>query len=534
MLQSTPVGLRIAINRITFGARDVDVTAAQQNGWVAWIDEQLAPPPGDDPTVAAHLANQTLYIKYAAPAENDTRGEWNAVDESRPLNYLSANVMALWHTTRTAGTATSPQERTRIRQELAAATWIRNTHSKYQVREFMVDFWHNHFNIGKVENQLATAMLPAYDREAIRPHALGNFRQLLEATAKSPGMLIYLDNWVSQAGTPNENYAREIMELHTLGGAAYLGTGTAPVAKDVTGIAVGFTDQDIIQASRALSGWTIQYGQRGEGARVYADDGLFVFNPRQHNRNVTSVLGVNLANESNDIAQGLKLLDILAAHPATATHIVTKLARRMFGDTPPQAVIDRGVAAWKAHAGESNQIARVVRAMTVEGPEIISVAPAKVRRPYERLIAMARTTNMVVTAATYMTNLLDPLNDGLFAWQAPNGRPDVDRFWLATGAMVSTWNLIFQMPNFKELASSPLTNQSPLEALNSAFTTVDFWVEQMVGHNLSEPAMTALYQDQGGSNGVPAAVRSGNANRIENAHRRLISLIATSEEFALR
>ena len=533
MLQSTPVGVRIAINRVTFGAREIDVQTVQRNTWVAWVDEQLSAPHGDDAALAAHLAAQTLYIKYAAPAANDTRGTWKAVDENRPLNYINANVMALWHTTRGAGTTVSPSERTRIRQELAAATWIRNTHSKYQIREFMVDFWHNHFNIGKVENELATSMLPAYDREGIRPYAFGNFRQLLGATAQSPSMLIYLDNWISQAGTPNENYAREIMELHTLGGAAYLGTGTAPVAKDMTGVAVGFTDQDIIQASRALSGWTIQYGQRGEGSLVYSDDGLFAFNPRQHNKNATSVLGVSLVG-LNGVDQGMKLLDILAAHPATATHVVTKLARRMFGDTPPQAVIDRGVAAWKAYAAAPNQIARVVRAMIVDGPEIVSAAPVKIRRPYERLIAMARTTNMVVTAATYMTSLLDGLNDGLFAWQAPNGRPDVNQFWLATGAMVSTWNLIFQIPNFKEFAATSLTNQTPLEGLYNATVAVDFWVEQMVGYYLSSSAMTALYLDQGGSNGIPAAVRGRNATRIENAHRRLISLIATAEEFALR
>ncbi len=533
MLQSTPIALRNAINRITFGARVTDVQLAQTNGWAAWVDDQLTTPPADDPAVAGHLAAQTMYIKYAAPAENDTRGKWTAVDEDRPLKYVTANTMALWYMTRNIGTLFNSAERTRARQELAAATWIRNAHSKYQVREFMVDFWHNHFNIGKVENELATAMLPVFDAEAIRPNALGNFRRLLEATATSPSMLVYLDNWVSQAATPNENYAREIMELHTLGGAAYYGTNPLAVSNDAAGMPLGFTDQDVLHVSRALSGWTIQYGQRGEGSLTYPDSGLFVFNPRQHSKTAATVLGINVSTYEG-VAQGQKVLDLLASHPATATHIVTKLAKRMFGDTPPQAVIDRGVATWKANLTADDQIKRVLRAMILDGPEIVNEASAKVRRPYERLMAMIRTTGMVVNVATYMTSLLDPLNDGLFAWQAPNGRPDVNSFWLATGAMLSTWNLLFQLPNLKEFAATSLADQSPLESLNGAFFIVDYWVERMVGYSLSQPAMDALNVDQGGSNGVPFAVRSKNTARIENAHGRLISLIATSEEFALR
>jgi uncharacterized protein (DUF1800 family) len=536
MLPSKPHPYRIALNRVTFGARDSDVETINAMGWAPWVEAQLSPPPGDEASLDAFIKAQTMRIRYEAPAATDTRGTWSAVDENRPLNYINAETPTLWAITRGAGVAFSSAERTRIRQELAAATWIRNAHSNYQLREFMTDFWHNHFNIGKNENELATSLLPIYDRVAIRPNVFGNFRTLLEAVATSSSMLIYLDNWVSSASTPNENFAREIMELHTLGGAAYAGTTSADqVARDLNGIAMAFTDQDVIQASRALSGWTVQYGQRGVNNVVQPNTGEFMFNLAQHNRNAGGLLGVNMATlTSTDMTQGRKFLDTIAAHSATATFIVNKLARRIFGDTPPQSVIDRGALAWKMHQSATDQIARVLRAMLIDGPEVMTEPPTKVRRPYERMIALTRTAGLVVKPGTFMTSLLDPLSDGLFAWQAPNGRPDVNSYWLATGSTVATWNLMFQVPNLAEFTSVSLANQSPLEAMSSATAIVEYWIGRMVGATLSQSAMNALVADQAGSNGIPAAVRTRTTTRIENAHRRLISLIATSEEFTLR
>ncbi len=535
MLPTSPNPLRLALNRVTFGARDTDVQNVTNLGWAGWVNDQLGAGPGDDPALSTFLSSQIMHIKYAAPADTDTRGKWGAVDEDRLLLYLNAATPTLWDITRSSGSTYSPAERTRIRQEIAAASWIRNTHSAYQMREFMVDFWHNHFNIGKNENELATSLLPVYDRLAIRPHALGNFRVMLEANATSTSMLIYLDNWVSTAATPNENYAREIMELHTLGGGSYYGTVSASeIPKGTDGVAIGFCDGDIVQASRVLSGWTILYGQRADN-QTLPNTGEFAYNLTQHNRVASVLLGVRMDNITNaDMSQGRKFLDLIAYHPATASFIVGKLAKRMFGDSPPQAVIDRGVAAWKANAKAGNQIAQVLRAMILDGNEIMTTPATKVRRPYERIIALARTTGMVVNAGTYMTSLLDGLTDGLFAWQAPNGRPDVNAYWTATGATLTTWNLLFQIPNLKEFTSAPLASQSPSDALNTATGIVEYWVGRMVGYQLSPNAMNSLITDQAGSNGVPAAVKSNNASRVETAHRRLISLIATSEEFALR
>ena len=552
MLSPTPDPLRIAMNRVTFGARDTEVRNARVIGWPEWVGNQLGAPSGDDLDVDAHLKTQTMRILYNAPAAGDTRGKWVATDEIRRLNYANADLSVLWDVNARSGTVFSYTERARINQELAACTWIRNTHSRYQLREFMTDFWHNHFNIGKNENATATSLLPIYDRKAIRPHVLGNFRTMLEANATSASMLIYLDNWISNATTPNENYAREIMELHTLGGGAYYGTAAAStVPKGDNGVALGFTDQDIVQASRVLSGWTIQNSQRGDAGVNVPSTGEFIFIARLHNREAGNLLGVSMAASNspisatsntvipgslnnNNTSQGRKFLDILAAHPATATFIVTKLAKRIFGDSPPQAVIDRGIAAWRANQAAADQIAQVLRAILLDGTEIMTAPVTKVRRPYERIIAMARTTDMVVNAGTFMENYLNPVNDGLFTWPAPDGRPDANAYWMGTGATLASWNYLFALPNNEAFASRPLAAQSPLETLGSPTLIVEYWVGRMVGHQLSNAAMQSLVADQASNSGVPAAVKLNRATNIENAHRRLVSLIATTEEFSLR
>jgi uncharacterized protein (DUF1800 family) len=535
MLPTVADPLRIALNRLTFGARDLDVLYVNQIGLTAWLAEQFAAPQGDDPDLAAHLSTTTMRIAYAASDPANTRASWPAVDEFRTLAYIDADIPTLWSIATLAGTKYSPTERTRIRQELLAATWIRNAHSKYQLREFMTDFWNNHFNIGKNESDNATALLPVWDRGTIRLNAFGNFRTLLEATATSPSMLIYLDNATSTAATPNENYAREIMELHTLGGESYLGT-TLPAnggyAVNGEGVLMGFTDQDVLTASRALSGWTIQYGQR-VGQTTLPSNGVFTYNAAQHNTKAGKFLNVDLAGSTGAMDQGRKVIDLLAYHPFTAHFIVKKLCVRIFGDTPPDTAVQRGIDTWLANKTTPNQIQKVLEAIILGGTEIYTAPVAKIRRPYERIIALARTTDTVMGAVANMQSALDPLNDAAWAWPAPDGRPDTNAYWLATGAMLTTWNLLIQFPSWSTNVTT-LAAQTPASAKTTATAVVEYWVGRMLGSAPANTTMAALINDQSGPRGVPTAARSNNANNVEVACRRLVSLIATSEEFSLR
>jgi uncharacterized protein (DUF1800 family) len=526
MLPGQPSFTQIALNRVTFGATASDVANATQIGWEGWVSAQLSAPPGDDSTIAAFLAGQTMPIQYAAATSG--QGTWTAVDEVRPLNYLSASIPTLWNVAINAGSSISPAERERVLQEVLSATWIRNVGAEWQLREFMTDFWHNHFNIGKVPTPEADSLLASYDRDTIRPNVFGNFRSFLQAVATSPAMGLYLDNAQSTATTPNENYGRELLELHTLGARAYLGVTPPP---DYTP-ADGYSDQDVTEDSRGLSGWTLNMGQRGPTSGVkLPSNGEFVYNPLQHNTLAGVFLGVDLSQVSGAMAQGSKVLDLAAYHPSTAIFVCTKLCTRIFGDSPPQSVIDRAISAWNATQTAPDQIAQVLQSILLGGAEIGTGPQVKIRRPYERVMAMLRTTASVVNASQQADTVFSPVNDALFAWATPDGRPDVNSYWLSTGATLTAWNLVQQIPNWSTITTN-LIDQTPMSALASPTALVEYWVGQMIGFEPSSATMNGLITDQSESQGVPAA--GSNPTNAEKAARRLIALIAMTDEFSHR
>jgi len=302
-------------------------------------------------------------------------------------------------------------------------------------------------------------------------------------------------------------------------------------------VSAGFNDQDIIQTSRALSGWTVSRGALAESrdAVSQAPAGTFTYIRALHNNQAGSFMGVNLAPLSADMAQGSKVIEITALHPATATFVVTKIARRIFGDAPPKTVVARGVDAWIAHQSAPNQIAKVLEAMLIDGPEVGNAASVKVRRPYEHFLAIVRTTDMVLNASPQMGTYFDSVRDGLHSWTGPNGRPDNNAYWLGTGSNLLTWNSSLQLP-FGEIAlASTLDQQTPDSAKASPTGLVEYWVERMIGFQVSSDAMTALISDQADSQGVLAALRkSSNALTVEGAYRRLAGLISTTSEFVYR
>ncbi len=525
---------RAAINRVTFGARDTDVVYAKSIGWPAWVKEQLDAPPGDDPALAAHIQAQRWRIQY--PAGTRTGETWPATDELRPLTFLTAPPEKFWAISYNVGFAVNYAERERIYTEFTAANLIRNTHAKWQLREFMADFWFNHFNIGSEKNAFATAMLIAYDRDVIRPNVFGNFRKFLEGIATSASMLIYLDNFISSAGTPNENYARELLELHTLGGGAYLGqvdpfAGNPAPGPDQIGVnARGFTDADIIQASRAFSGWTLDTGQAFGGVQL-KNNGSFLYSPFQHNTTARKFMGVDLVPLTADLAQGRAILDIVADHPATASFICTKLCRRIFGDAPPAAVINRATTAWMAHRQAPDQIRKVLEAILLAGNEIGTAAPAKVRRPYERMVALFRTTDMTVSAIEYLYLLLSPVGDLAGAWQGPNGRPDINAYWLSSGALLAAVNLVFRPDYWPEIKVA-LIDQMPEQTTRSVVLAVDYWIDRMVGAQPDSATYDGLIK-AAQALGLSSLTTDGRA-AYEEIMRRVVGLIASSATFAHR
>ncbi|MBV8061084.1 MAG: DUF1800 family protein, partial [Alphaproteobacteria bacterium] len=209
--RSASDSILFAINRLGYGPRAEDYDALRRMDVNSWLDEQLSAPAGDDDHVQERLMSCKLRIKY-----DDAPDKWHGLDEMRPLVTLDKPIESLW-TVYDPQKQMSGPEKARARQEVIAATMLRAIYSKYQLREVMAQFWHDHFHVNAfVDDHIATALV-SYDRDVIRPHCFGNFRQMLEAVASSTAMQYYLSNRSSRAGAANENYARELFELHTLG-----------------------------------------------------------------------------------------------------------------------------------------------------------------------------------------------------------------------------------------------------------------------------------------------------------------------------
>jgi uncharacterized protein (DUF1800 family) len=293
-------------------------------------------------------------------------------------------------------------------RDLTIATLIRQVYSPRQLFERMVEFWSDHFNAPAI-SQVGAFFKLLEDRDMIRKRAMGRFGDLLEADAKSPAMLYYLDNYNNTAEGPNENYARELLELHTLG---------------VDG---GYTEDDIKATARVFTGWTI---------RQPAD---FYFNPATHDPGPKTVLG--RAFEAGGVGEGEELLAVLAGSEATARHVVTKLARRFSADIPEQPLVDAGVEAWMDSDGDMRA---VLRALLLH-PTLRQQAALKLKRPNEFSAGMLRGLEMELQgdALGAFFESLDTAGQRPFSWPAPDGYPDRRDYWQSTIGFQMRFNAAF-------------------------------------------------------------------------------------------
>jgi uncharacterized protein (DUF1800 family) len=340
-----------------------------------------------------------------------------------------------------------------IGAELLASRMMRDVYSERQLEAVMTDFWLNHFNVYIRKNQNEPYLLPGYERDVIRPNALGRFEDLLVATAKSPAMLMYLDNFQSIgpdsqaarnaprlarfAQNPqvkqalkdrglNENYARELMELHTLGVQCEVSQDHPMSALDKA-CGQGYTQQDVTQVAKVLTGWTIDQPFRSGG---------FQFEERRHEPGSKTVMGQKISE--NGEREGLQVLHMLATSPATAKFISTKLAVRFVSDTPPPALVDRMAKAFLASNGD---IKTVLRTM-FDSPEFWSpeVYRAKVKTPEEFVVSAVRASSADVKNAMPLVQALDKLGMPFYGMQTPNGYSWMAEPWVNTGDLVSRMN----------------------------------------------------------------------------------------------
>jgi uncharacterized protein (DUF1800 family) len=452
------------LSRFSYGPRVGDIDLVVKVGLEKWFQQQLD---GRQPDAhlnkmlgnfdAINLSNREVVTKYPQGnrvfrmALEDGFINKDSVNKSDRREYR-AQIEAYMKQK-----GLKPQQE--VFRQFIAQKILRATYTNNQLQELLTDFWFNHFNVSLNKNQCAE-FVPAYERDVIRPNVFGKFEDLLLATAKSPAMLMYLDNFSSMGvneqmttGFPakaglnsqqkaknvkglNENYAREVMELHTLG---------------VDG---GYTQNDVTQAARVLTGWTIypmgdraygsqmkqladRMGQANFTKRGFVRDGDFLFAANRHDTKEKVVLGKKFP-AGGGYEEGVKLLKMLADHPSTARFISRKIAVRFVSDNPPQTLVDRMAKTFTATNGDIRQ---VLIAM-VSSKEFWSkqALREKTKSPFELAISAVRSLNAEINAPYMLYTWISKMGQKMYYYQAPTGFPDKGQYWINTGALLYRMN----------------------------------------------------------------------------------------------
>lgn len=401
-----PLRERRLLERAGFGPRPGELEALRREGAEAWIDRQLAHPDPRDPELDRRLAS---FSSLRSLGWEDRVG-----GEPPPRMQRAGDP--------------DPETREKLRRrsreitrEVVGARWVRAVHGAFGPREVMLDFWSNHFSVfGR--KSLVGVLLPHYQRQVLEPHVLGRFEDLLLAVARSPAMLVYLDNWSSTAprtpgrrarrrGGINENYARELLELHTLG------------------VAGGYTQEDVVEVARAFTGWSLESRRRP----------VFRFHGFLHDTGAKRVLGERVRGQG--IEEGEELLRRLARHPSTARHVCSKLVARFVSDAPPPALVERAARRFLETDGEI----REVLALILLARELADPAYRKLKTPLRFAASAVRTTGGETDGRRAGLLALARLGELPFHARTPAGFPEDADHWIDPGAMLERMSFSFAL-----------------------------------------------------------------------------------------
>lgn len=415
------------VNRLTWGAMPQDIERIRSMGVEAYIDWQLNPETIDDPLVDAFMADRGAILNADFATMQATTRE----------DYGIMYTAAVW------------------------ARIYRAAFSERQLYEHVVDFWTDHFNI-PISDYLVEKAID--DRDVIRRHALGTFRDLFFASAKSPAMLYYLDNAVSNADHPNENYAREVMELHTLG------------------VSGGYTEDDVKALARLLTGWGVNEAFGG---------GNFFFDADNHDYSEKWFLGRQFP-AGRGIEEGLEALDMLATHPSTAAYVCRKLVRRFVSDAPQDALVESATAVWLSSGGDIRAVLRHI----LLSAEFMAAAGQKFKRPLHLMASMFRAfhpQHEIHDENWYMWSL-EPMGNMPYGWHPPNGYPDAAGAWISTSSLLSRWNMGFDLPYATEdwWEGGDLDLDALIPPADSAGGLVDAVSKRLLGGDLPAADRAAL------------------------------------------
>jgi len=490
-----------ALNRLAYGPRPGDVPRVAAEGVMRWIDHQLSPDRIDDDRLAQRERRFDI-LRYD---RGDLAALYTAAQRERRERKLAAGQTAQDSDSVGAQHA-APLPRLpdpmmlrnrRLASEFADLAVVRATLSERQLYEVMVDFWTNHFNVYAAKGA-DRFLAPDYIEHTIRPRAMGKFEDLLIATARSPAMLFYLDNWESVApGTSppfplsarrrggqgvrpvpkgiNENYARELLELHTLG---------------VDG---GYTQHDVIDVARIFTGWSIERPQQG---------GDFEFHDWAHDREEKLVLGVQFEG-GHDMDEGIRLLKLLANHPATMHHVSRKLCQRFVNDDPPDGCVDDAVAAWQRSSGDMREVLRAI----FHGPDFWAAANvrAKVKTPLEFVVSAARAVAAEPDTSPRLAQVVARLGEPLYLHVAPDGYPEREAAWVNSGALLDRMNTAVALASGK--LPGVTVGLDSIVSAGDADQLIGVVNEKILSGTMSENTKQVLRRDLAGI-GDPAQARA--------------------------
>jgi uncharacterized protein (DUF1800 family) len=517
------------LSRISYGPTSETLERVKKIGFHDYVAEQLDAPAETEKNVSKRIQNLKLDIKY------DYNGY--TVDEWRDLSFLDKNLTECrrnFETIKEKGW----HEWIRPAMEVTSANWIKAVYSKWQVREMMVEFWHNHFNVTINANMEMGSCMPAYDRDVIRKNVFGNFRALLEEVAKSPAMLYFLNNKSSQASPANENYARELFELHTLGEGHYFNNlydqwRDVPGASD--GKPVGYIDEDVYEAARAFTGWTVADGSstwRSGQKEQFPDTGEFYYFDGFHDNYQKRVLGNDLKSNQPPMADGKRVLDLLAAHPGTAKHLCQKLLRRFMGDTYPDSLLAKAQEVWLKNIDSPDQIKRTLQAIFLSD-EFMNYEAVKVKRPYEFMVSVARVTGAEFTPNTRLHWTISGLGYKPLMWPSPTGHPDKDTYWMGPGAMLRRWRTINTILWWKEFGVFKFDFKANTPEKLSYTEIVDYWSTKTIGKRLADKyRLEVVKLFSGGSD--PATIPDMTADSLQSRLATLLQFLLSTPDFQSR
>jgi uncharacterized protein (DUF1800 family) len=433
---------RRVLNRLTFGATDTEEKLLDELGLEAWLDKELAKP-ANDAALVERLGKAKLLIEYEA-GKDDGGKSWGALKEARSYGYLKIQgepLVDLIEYSPEVGMAY--EERIRPAREVQAASLTRAVHADAQLREVMTQFWHDHFNVNAAKDERTGAFFVLHDT-IMRENALGNFRRFVGEVTRSPAMLHYLNNADSKASPANENFARELMELHTLGAENYannLYDRWSDVPGAVDGLAEVYIDEDVYEAARALTGWSIGDGRQYDDNDFFPRTGEFHYADSWHDPYQKRILGREFPANQGPMADGEQLLDLVAFHPGTARYLSCKIARRLFLDEPPEDLVQSTADLFMRERDAPDQIAKVVRHI-VMSPLFLETQPQKLKRPFEFLASLYRALGADSTSP-----------GGAFQWELlqcgwaqhecrpPTGHSDKNEHWANTNYISGLMNV---------------------------------------------------------------------------------------------